>query len=121
MFHGWDDQASFHFGLPSRSRLFTCGGLRVPRAVGREPQCTSASHVCVFCHLLLFHWPEQVTCSNPESVQEGTTYRCAVRETCTNWGHSSNCLSQGCICLPVCVCVCACAVVTIIDDIKFSP
>lgn len=24
------------------------GGLRVPRAAGREPQCTSASHVCVF-------------------------------------------------------------------------
>lgn len=100
----WDDWASFHLGVLSTSRWLTWWW-----SLGsKSSQRGAPGHKCfpsLLSQLLLFHWPKQVTCSCPELLQEGTTQRFAVRETCTIWGHSSSSLSQCYVCMHMCVCV----------------
>lgn len=77
----------------------------------KSSQRGSPVHKCfpclLFSHLLLFLWPEQVTCSSPEPAQEGTTRRCGVRRHVQiGGGHSSNSLITG-LCVHACLfCYC---------------
>lgn len=120
MFHGWDDQASFHFGLPSRSRLLPCGGLRVPRAAGREPQCTSASHVCVFLSLAAIPLARASHMLKPRICAGGDHLQVCSQGDMYKLGPFLQ-LSVTGLYMHACVCVRAHAVTIIDDIIKFSP